>query len=94
MDSTGTGRCGTTFLIKLFTFLNYDTGYNINNYNKYIFKNCNSGMEKEYNSKEYIIKNPNIIVNIKNIISDNKINIKTVIIPIRDYNDSACSRNV
>ena len=23
---TGTGRCGTTFLIKLFSFLGYNTG--------------------------------------------------------------------
>lgn len=36
---TGTGRCGTTFLIKLFSFLNFDTGYNKNNYGNYIFFN-------------------------------------------------------
>lgn len=29
---TGIGRCGTTFLIKLFSFLNFDTGYNKENY--------------------------------------------------------------
>ena len=42
---TGTGRSGTTFLIKIFSFLDFDTGFNINNYKKYIFSNCNSGME-------------------------------------------------
>ena len=34
---TGTGRCGTTFLIKLFSFLEFDTGFTKNDYNKYIF---------------------------------------------------------
>jgi hypothetical protein len=29
---TGTGRCGTTFLIKLFTFLGFDTGFDKTNY--------------------------------------------------------------
>ena len=36
---TGTGRCGTTFLIKLFSFLDFDTGYNRDNYKfKYFVK--------------------------------------------------------
>ena len=42
---SGTGRCGTTFLIKLFTFLEMDTGYSRENYEKHISTNCNSGME-------------------------------------------------
>ena len=53
---TGTGRCGTTFLIKLFSFLDFNTGYNRNNYKLSIFSNCNSGMERNYNEKYYIIK--------------------------------------
>jgi hypothetical protein len=88
---SGTGRCGTTFLIKLFTFLDFDTGFNITNYNKYIFKNCNSGMEKSYNESNYVLKNPNFIVNIDDIIMNN-IKIKYMIIPIRDYIESAKSR--
>ena len=88
---TGTGRCGTTFLIKLFTFLNFNTGFNELNYSKHIHKNCNSGMEKQYYDNFNVIKNPTIIQNIKKIIDD-KINIKYIIIPIRDYNKSAESR--
>jgi hypothetical protein len=45
---TGTGRCGTTFLIKLFSFLNFNTGFNKDNYKVFIFSNCNSGLEKNY----------------------------------------------
>ena len=89
---SGTGRCGTTFLIKLFTFLNFDTGFTKETYKNYIFKNCNSGMEFTYNSKPYIIKDPHILKYIENIINDKNIKIKIMIIPIRKYFDAAKSR--
>ena len=89
---TGTGRCGTTFLIKLFSFLDFNTGYDRNNYQKRILSNCNSGMERSYKENYYIIKNPYIINNIKNIAQDTSITIKYVIIPIRDLQMSANSR--
>ena len=89
---TGTGRCGTTFLLKLFSFLQYDTGYSKENYKNNIHDNCNSGMERHYKENFYILKNPNFIVNINHIIHDKDITIKNVIIPIREYNDAALSR--
>ena len=49
-------------------------------------------MEKQYNANHRIIKNPLFIHNIKNIMEDIKIKVKTVIIPIRDFNISALSR--
>lgn len=48
-------------------------------------------MEKQYNENFNVIKNPTIIQNIKKIIDD-KIQIKYIIIPIRDYEKSAKSR--
>jgi hypothetical protein len=89
---TGTGRCGTTFLIRLFSFLNFDTGFNKKNYKQFIYTNCNSGMERDYNENYYIIKNPIFLNNIKNILEDSSVIIKTVIIPIRDFKLSALSR--
>jgi len=89
---TGTGRCGTTFLIKLFSFLEFNTGYNRSNYINFIFPNCNSGMERMYNENYYILKNPNFIRNIKYILEDQSVIIKKVIIPIRDLRSSAKSR--
>ena len=89
---TGTGRCGTTFLIKLFSFLDFDTGYNRNNYKLSISSNCNSGMERSYNDNHYILKNPLFMMNIENILKDKSIKIKNVIIPIRDLKQSANSR--
>jgi len=89
---TGTGRCGTTFLIKLFSFLDFDTGYNRYNYKKYIYSNCNAGMERKYTENYYILKNPNFMCNIGHILQDESVIIKTVIIPIRDFKKSAMSR--
>jgi len=89
---TGTGRCGTTFLIKLFSFLDFNTGYDRNNYNQYISSNCNSGMERIYNEKFYILKNPNFMRNINFIVKDSSIIIKYVIVPIREFKTSAISR--
>jgi len=89
---TGTGRCGTTFLIKLFTFLKYNTLFTKENYTNYIYENCNSGMETRYNCKADIIKNPKIIEDIGKIVLDKNVTIKAVIIPVRDYTQSAKSR--
>jgi hypothetical protein len=89
---TGTGRCGTTFLIKLFTFLDFDTGFTKENYKKFIPMNCNAGMEKNYKENHYILKNPDFLINMNSIIQDNRIQIKYVILPIREYNSAAESR--
>ena len=89
---TGTGRCGTTFLIKLFSFLDFNTGYNRDNYKSRIFVNCNSGLERKYNDNYYILKNPVFMENIEHIVKDTSIKIKNVIIPIRALEMSAQSR--
>jgi len=89
---TGTGRCGTTFLILLFSFLNYDTGYNKTNYIEDIFPNCNSGMESLYTEEKYILKNPLFLEQIEEIACCKDMTIKYVIIPIRDYAVSVKSR--
>jgi hypothetical protein len=89
---TGTGRSGTTFVIKLFSFLEFNTGYNRSNYRNFISPNCNSGMERIYKENYYILKNPNFIRNIKFILEDPSVIIKKVIIPIRDLRMSAKSR--
>ena len=89
---TGTGRCGTTFLIKLFSFLDFNTGYDRNNYKLSISSNCNSGMERSYKDNYNIIKNPTYMMDIENILKDTSIKIKNVIIPIRDLKISAKSR--
>jgi hypothetical protein len=87
---SGTGRCGTTFLIKLFTFCGMDTGFNKDNYKDFIFSNCNSGMENPISSPHHIIKSPLFVFDIENIL--NEVKIKYMIIPVRNFQDSAMSR--
>lgn len=90
---TGTGRSGTTFLMLIFTHLNLDTGFETDNYEKFIPKNaykCNSGLERNFNEKPYILKNPQYIGNFEEIIKS--IDIDCVIIPMRDYSEAAKSR--
>ena len=89
---TGTGRCGTTFLIKLFTFLKFDTGYTKDNYARSIHKNCNSGMERLYKDNFHVLKSPVFIDQIGTIVADKSINIEAFIVPIREYDVSAQSR--
>ena len=89
---TGTGRCGTTFLIKIFTFLKYNTGFTADNYQAAIDANCNAGMDKCYNEPYYIVKQPEFMLYFPRILNDKMVNIKKVIIPLRDYEQSAASR--
>jgi hypothetical protein len=89
---TGTGRCGTTFLIKLFSFLDFDTGFTRENYKKFTPFTCNAGMEKKYKDNNYILKNPDFLINMNFIIKDEMVRLKHVIIPIRDYKKCAESR--
>lgn len=92
---TGTGRSGTTFLIRLFTLMELNTSYEIDDILKkrYISKECNSGLEK-YTPNEkslYIFKDPMIIYDPEKFIKNR--NITTFILPIRDYDESAKSRS-
>ena len=73
---SGTGRCGKTFLIKIFSFLDFDTGFT----------------RETYEKLNILIKNPYILNNIDIILKDENIKIKTMIIPIRKYIDAAKSR--
>jgi hypothetical protein len=85
---TGTGRSGTTFLMVLFTYLGLDTGYTPDTIQ--IYKSCSAGMERNYSDVPYIIKDPNIILKIDEIVRE--FNIDHVFIPVRDYDDAAVSR--
>ena len=83
---TGTGRCGTTYLMRLFTRLKLDTGFNSDTMFKHTFKNCNSGLENTLDSPHEIVKNPSFLK------QKNLNNVRLIIIPIRDFKDSGKSR--
>jgi len=87
---TGTGRCGTSFLMMLFTLLGLDTGYTRENYHFYLDL---SGSGLESNTAvlpQKIIKNPYFLINADDVVK--RVKVKHMIVPIRDYEKSAESR--
>ncbi len=91
---SGTGRCGTTFLMKLLSFLRFDTGYTKQTYKLQINSISKSGMETKLNTPHCVVKNPAFIEEeyLKYIVKNN-IPVQYFIIPIRNYSESAESRS-
>ena len=86
---TGTGRCGTTFLIRLFTLLGLDTGYKPETMENYIWKHCNAGMERPIAHDVTFVKNPTLITTLAaQLVTFNLF----AIIPLRDFSAAAQSR--
>jgi len=89
---TGTGRCGTTFLMRLLSLLEIDTGYSPQDIlsGKDINKNCNAGLEgfRDNTPIPRVIKSPYFIVDH----SMNHYYVKKVILLVRDYDSAASSR--
>ena len=88
---TGTGRCGTTFLVRLFSYLQFDTGFDETNINNFIDEMANAGLEVHHNDPHYIIKNPVYLEIMEEIVKS--VTIKNVILPIRNFEESAKSRS-
>ena len=57
-----------------------------------MFINCNSGMKHDITAPHYIIKSPLFLSDIDKIVTNPMIKIKLVIIPVRDFTQSAKSR--
>jgi len=87
---TGTGRCGSSFLVHLLSALGQDTGYTEQQCKDELSNECRGGCEHTIDKPFRILKNPEFSVNIESIIRDNKID--HVIIPIREILKTALSR--
>ena len=89
---TSTGRSGTTFMMLLYIFLEIPSNYTKENYNKELsrFYISNCGLENDYLSQGYVVKNPKFMYSIPEI--HNKTNIKYIVFPHRNFKDSAESR--
>lgn len=91
---TGTGRAGTTFLVKLFTRLGLDTGWNPTKI-PHTDKNSRAGLEQNILGDKkcsYIVKSPQICDQIDQIIDNGNIILDHAIIPMRDMESAALSR--
>ncbi len=91
---TGTGRAGTTFLVRLLTALGQPTGYDRLNWRSDYFPHCAAGLERKLTDPQspYIVKDPELCVTLEGILAERQIDIDHAIIPIRDLEAAALSR--
>jgi hypothetical protein len=91
---TGTGRAGTTFLVRLLTELGLDTGYTRQNWPRDYFTHCDAGLEHNLAEPDapYIVKNPDLCETLESILAAGRIVIDHAFIPIRELEAVASSR--
>jgi hypothetical protein len=91
---TGTGRCGTTFLVSLLGALGLDTGINERNWNKKYFESCRAGLEHDILDPKtpYIIKNPALCDTLGRALATGRFVIDHAYVPIRDLESVSASR--
>ena len=90
---TGMGRSGTSFLMELFTMLNFNTGFSKNEIIEFL-KNPpteRAGFERGYSDKFEVIKAPGFMIK-PELIVNNWNDFEYLIISIRKSEDSAKSR--
>jgi len=93
---TGTGRCGTTFLVELLTHIGLETGFSVEDIELKKYKKARAGLEHDIRSKDcpYIVKSPMFCDHAKEVIPREDIVIEHIFIPIRDLNAAAESRRL
>jgi hypothetical protein len=91
---TGTGRAGTTFLVRLMTELGLETGITRKNWHKKFYPDCNAGLEHNLLDPEtpYIVKNPALCETLPQALATGRFVIDHVYIPIRELDTAAASR--
>jgi hypothetical protein len=91
---TGTGRAGTTFLVRLMTELGLETGISRRNWHKKYYPACNAGLEHNLLDPEtpYIVKNPALCETLPAALATGRFVIDHVYIPIRELETAAASR--
>jgi hypothetical protein len=91
---TGTGRSGTTFLVRLLGALGLDTGISDGNYGKKYFENCHAGLEFNLLDEKtpYIVKNPALCDTLGPALATGRFVIDHAYIPIRELKSVAASR--
>jgi len=87
---TGTGRCGSSFLVHLLSALGMDTGYTEEECFNELQNECRGGCEHTIEKDFKILKNPSFALNIEAIIQNH--NIEHVIVPVRNLSETALSR--
>jgi hypothetical protein len=91
---TGTGRTGTTFLMRVLTECGLDTGFTHRTWKRDYFRHCNAGMERNIllPNAPYIVKNPNLCETLPAILGTGRFVIDHAIVPVRDLEAATRSR--
>lgn len=91
---TGTGRAGTTFLVRLLTELGLDTGYTSSSWRGDFHTHCMAGLEHNIFDPEapYVVKNPALCTELEAVLSSGEIVVDYALIPIRELSAAARSR--
>ena len=91
---TGTGRAGTTFLVKLLTLLGQHTGFSPETWNNNIYAPSHAGLEANPSQPDapYILKSPEYCHYLDTWLGSRNVVIDHVIVPQRDLHSAAESR--
>ncbi|WP_271023269.1 hypothetical protein [Rhizobium sp. RCAM05973] len=95
----GTGRAGTSFLVRYLSALGLDTGYKPDDKSQAWEANANAGLERlplvEPNENlPYVLKSPWSGEYIDEILASNRFSFDAIIIPMRDLVEAASSRSI
>lgn len=91
---TGTGRAGTTLLVQLFTVLDFDTGYSVDEAMTDIDPISKAGLERLDTGPDspYVIKSPIYADLLPQLLQDQRLHLRATILPMRDLYAAAQSR--
>jgi hypothetical protein len=91
---TGTGRAGTTFLVRLLTELGFDTGFTPDSWRRDFHEHCQAGLEREPDDPDgpYIVKNPQLCETLDELAVGGRFVIDHVFVPVREVEAAALSR--
>jgi hypothetical protein len=89
---TGTGRCGTTFLVQLLTKLGLDTGFKLDQLERH--NESRAGLERDIRREScpFIVKSPWFCDYAEEVFARKDIVVEHVFVPMRDLHAAAESR--
>ena len=95
----GTGRSGTTFLVRYLTAMGLDTHLSRRGENAWVDDDAQAGLEDfpldpTAGDLPYVIKNPMLYEFVEQVIEDRTMTIDGVIIPVRNLHEATVSRMV
>ena len=92
---TGTGRAGTTFLVRLLTELGLDTGYTRHNWLRDYSPGSDAGLEQQLVDAEpgpYVVKTPEFCETLPRLLTEGRLAVDHALIPLRDLEEATRSR--